>query len=94
MRVETISRARFPGANTPAESRQHTSPEKLLTTGQVAQLTGLSESYFEKGRIYGYGPSFIRLRPKSRSGAIRYRPEDLRRWLAERECNPEEVCHD
>lgn len=61
----------------------------LLTTGQLATLTGLSQSYFEKGRICGRGPNFIRLRPESRSGAIRYRPEDVQRWLAQHECNPE-----
>lgn len=85
MRVETMSRARFEGASTSVDPR----PEKLLTTGQLATLTGLSQSYFEKGRIYGYGPNFIRLRPESRSGAIRYRPEDVRRWLDQRECCPE-----
>lgn len=87
-----MSRARSGGAiSTPAP---RSLPEKLLTTGQVATLTGLSESYFEKGRIYGYGPKFIRLRPASRSGAIRYRPADVQRWLEERECNPEVMNHD
>lgn len=94
MQSATLPRARSGRESNTAVTRSISPAEKLLTTGQVAQLTGLSESYFEKGRIYGYGPSFIRLRPKSRSGAIRYRPEDLQRWLAERECNPEEVCHD
>lgn len=89
MRVETMSRARFAGTNTAVDHRQTVHPEKLLTTGQLATLTGLSQSYFEKGRIYGYGPNFIRLRPESRSGAIRYRPEDVRRWLDQRECCPE-----
>lgn len=93
MQSATLSRARSGGATNTAVIRSLSFAEKLLTTGQVAQLTGLSESYFEKGRIYGYGPKFIRLRPKSRSGAIRYRPEDLQRWLTERECNPEEVRH-
>lgn len=89
MRVETMSRARFEGTNTAVDNRQTAHPEKLLTTGQLATLTGLSQSYFEKGRIYGYGPNFVRLRPESRSGAIRYRPEDVRRWLDNRECSPE-----
>jgi predicted DNA-binding transcriptional regulator AlpA len=67
--------------------------ERLLTTGQVATFTGMSESYFEKGRVYGYGPPFIRLRPGSKSGAVRYRLSAVMRWLEERQCNPEEVRH-
>ncbi len=93
MHVETASRARFRGASTPAEICQPANPEKLLTTGQVATLTGLSQSYFEKGRIYGYGPSFIRFRPESRSGAVRYRLSAVIHWLEACQCNPEEMRH-
>lgn len=67
--------------------------ERFLTTGQVAKLTGMSESYLEKGRVYGYGPPFIRLRPASKSGAIRYRHSAVMGWLEERQCNPEEMHH-
>lgn len=67
--------------------------ERFLTTGQVATLTGMSESYLEKGRVYGYGPPFIRLRPGSKSGAIRYRLSAVMRWLEGRQCNPEEARH-
>lgn len=87
MRVETISRARIPGANILAEIRQPTNPEKLLTTGQVATLTGMSTSWLEKGRIYGWGPKYLRLSP----GATRYRWSDILTYLQERECNPEGV---
>ncbi len=34
----------------------------LLSTKELSTATGLSASYFEKGRIYGYGPKFIRLK--------------------------------
>lgn len=62
---------------------------KYLTTKQLPEITGLSKSFFEKGRIYGYGPQFIRIASGSRAGKILYRPEDVERWLAARECNPE-----
>lgn len=89
MQPSMLLRARSGGATSNAAPRPLAFVEKLLTTGEVATLTGLSQSYFEKGRIYGYGPNFIRLRPESRSGAIRYRPDDVRRWLNQRECCPE-----
>lgn len=89
MQVKSISGAHFGGANTPIENRQPANPDRLLTTGQVATLTGLSESYFEKGRVYGYGPKFIRLRQGRRGGAVRYRPADVQSWLDEQQCDPE-----
>ncbi len=87
MYVETASSARLCGASTPAHIRQPANPEKLLTTGQVATLTGMSMSWLEKGRIYGWGPKYLRLS----AGAIRYRWSDILTYLQERECNPEEV---
>ena len=30
---------------------------KLLTTKELANLSGFSTSYFEKGRVLGYGPA-------------------------------------
>ncbi len=65
------------------------SPSRLLTTKQLPEITGLSKSFFEKGRIYGYGPQFIRIKSGRRAGKILYRPEDVERWLSERECDPE-----
>lgn len=62
-----------------------------LTTKQLPGVTGLSKSFFEKGRIYGYGPKFIRIASGDRAGKILYRPEDVEYWMTERECNPEEV---
>lgn len=63
-------------------------PEKLLTTKEVATLTGLSVSFFNKRRIYGGGPKFLRLNANSKIGAIRYRLCDVLDWLAARECEP------
>lgn len=70
------------------------SPTKLLTTKQLPAVTGLSQSFFEKGRIYGYGPPFIRIRSGKRAGKILYRPADVELWLVSQEFNPEEACHD
>lgn len=69
-----------------------TNRNKYLTTKQLPEITGLSKSFFEKGRIYGYGPQFIRIASGSRAGKILYRPEDVERWLTARECNPEVGC--
>ncbi len=53
----------------------------------------MSESFLTKGRIYGYGPPYIRLRPDSKGGAVRYRLSAIIRWLEERQYNPEEARH-
>lgn len=66
---------------------------RLLTTKQLPEITGLSKSFFEKGRIYGYGPQYIRIASGKRAGKILYRPEDVELWMAERECNPEGADH-
>jgi predicted DNA-binding transcriptional regulator AlpA len=62
---------------------------ELLTTKEVATLTGFSESYFEKARIYGYGPTFLRVRSTGRTGKILYRRAAVDAWLAAQECDPE-----
>lgn len=67
------------------------SRNRYLTTKQLPEITGLSRSFFEKGRIYGYGPQFIRIASGTRAGKILYRPQDVENWLAARECNPEEA---
>lgn len=61
---------------------------RLLTTKQLPEVTGLSKSFFDKGRIYGYGPLFIRIASGNRAGKILYRLEDVERWLASQEQNP------
>lgn len=70
-----------------------TQRNKFLTTKQLPEITGLSKSFFEKGRIYGYGPQFIRIASARRAGKILYRPIDVESWLCARECNPEDFNH-
>jgi hypothetical protein len=67
---------------------------RLLTTKQLPEVTGLSKSFFDKGRIYGYGPQFIRIASGCRAGKILYRLEDVERWLASRQCDPEAMRDD
>ncbi len=81
-------------ASSTAPLRPLAHPEKLLTTKEVATLTGLSASFFNKRRIYGGGPKFLRLNANSKIGAIRYRLPDVLDWLATRECVLEVLCND
>lgn len=64
-------------------------PTALLTTKQLPAITGLSKSFFEKGRIYGYGPKFIRIKSGRRVGKVLYWPEDVYAWMTSHLCNPE-----
>lgn len=63
--------------------------KELLTTKEVATLTGFSASYFEKARIYGYGPKFLRVQSTGKTGKILYRRAAVENWLAAQECDPE-----
>lgn len=56
----------------------------LLTTKQLPAITGLSKFYFEKGRIYGFGPPFFKL-----GGRIFYRLRDVLAWMNARRVDPE-----
>lgn len=67
----------------PTHSAKADLKKSLLTTKEVSTLTGFSTSYFEKGRINGYGPDFLRIR-----GRILYRLEAVENWLAAHECQP------
>jgi len=89
-----MKRSYLLGADDPhssAISTKHRSgkTKSLLTTKDVARFTGLSASYFEKGRVYGYGPKFIRLKANGKTGKVLYRVEAVEEWLAEQECEPE-----
>lgn len=70
-----------------------TTDKELLTTKEIATLTGFSESYFEKARIYGYGPTFLRVRSTGKTGKILYRRAAVEAWLAAQECDPEAYAH-
>jgi excisionase family DNA binding protein len=52
--------------------------ETILRTADAARYLNLAESTLEKLRVYGGGPTFIRLGAR----AVRYRREDLDGWLA------------
>lgn len=67
---------------------------RLLSTKEVARLTGFSASYFEKGRIYGYGPRFIRLKSNGKTGKVLYRREAVMEWLAVHDSEPGVQTHD
>lgn len=51
----------------------------LRTPRYVADLCGVSLNTLKSWRHRGYGPPFIRFGPKE--GTVRYRQEDLDRWL-------------
>ena len=59
-----------------------------LCTKQVAALTGYSASYFEKGRVYGYGPPYYKPR-----GKVTYRRSEVEAWLEVQRVNPEGVAN-
>lgn len=52
--------------------------DEWLCTKQVARLTGLSPSYFEKSRLRGrgYGPPWHKI-----GGRVRYRLSEVLAWL-------------
>jgi excisionase family DNA binding protein len=52
--------------------------ETILRTADAARYVNLAVSTLEKMRVYGGGPTFVRLGAR----AIRYRREDLDAWLA------------
>jgi DNA-binding transcriptional regulator YdaS (Cro superfamily) len=51
---------------------------KLLTQGEAAELLGVSPSTLNCWRAQRRGPAFVRL---STRRCVRYKPEDLRRWI-------------
>ncbi|WP_370234212.1 MULTISPECIES: helix-turn-helix transcriptional regulator [Henriciella] len=63
------------------EQRLDPRPEEYLTTKQVAELTGLSISYFQVARSMGSEDQ----PPYSRHGRrVVYRRSDVDRWMQER----------
>ena len=54
--------------------------EELLTTRDAARVLGMRPSALESWRWKGEGPPHVRLTAR----AIRYRREDLERFIAER----------
>lgn len=94
MLPSTQVRARSGAMNIDAAIDPQWPPDKLLETWRVAKLINMSKSWLEKGRIYSYGPPFIRMRRSgSKVGAIRYRLSAVVRWLEEQQCDPEAGCN-
>jgi hypothetical protein len=50
--------------------------EPLLSTADVARITGRAVSTLEKDRLFGSGPAFVKI-----GRLVKYRPCDLRAWL-------------
>ena len=70
------------------KAKSHPLPDYLrsiLSTAETSVYTNLSTSYLEKGRIKGYGPTFVYLTSKR----VGYRRQDLDAWLAARVKLPE-----
>ena len=57
----------------------------LIRTEDAAELLGLSPATLHHWRSRGEGPQFVKL-----GGAVRYRPEDLEKWIASRTVKPEQ----
>lgn len=51
-------------------------PERLVSAAEVALFLGVSYCTLAKHRIYGTGPSYIKI-----GGKIAYRAEDVLTWL-------------
>ena len=58
---------------------QHTE-KLLLTEAEAARTLGFTPRFLQERRYRGGGPKFVRVSAR----AIRYRPEDLQAWAAER----------
>ena len=50
--------------------------EPLLSTSDVARISGRSVSTLEKDRLFGTGPAFLKI-----GRLVKYRPSDVREWL-------------
>ena len=93
MKHSYLSGAEYPQSTATSTKPRNPKTKSLLTTKDVARLTGLSASYFEKGRVYGYGPKFIRLKSIGKTGKVLYRVEAVEEWLKEQECEPGVYTH-
>jgi predicted DNA-binding transcriptional regulator AlpA len=58
--------------------------DQLLREKEAARFLGVSASWLQKARCYGYGPQFTRVGRRS----IRYRRSDLEQYLADNTTPP------
>jgi predicted DNA-binding transcriptional regulator AlpA len=54
--------------------------ERLLTPQELSERLNIEQTLLERQRCNGEGPPYVRISPR----VIRYRPEDVSRWLASR----------
>lgn len=54
----------------------------LLTETEAAKILGFSPRTLQKWRVRGHGPRFIKI--SDNKGPVRYRPQDLHTFLADR----------
>lgn len=52
----------------------------LLTEAEAAELLGFTPRFLQNRRVRGDGPPYVAVSAR----AVRYLPEDLRSWAAER----------
>jgi predicted DNA-binding transcriptional regulator AlpA len=64
---------------TSKQGSERTQPRRLLTTGDLAELLGMTRTAIYNMRSRGGGPRWIRIEARS----VRYRPEDVEAWLEE-----------
>lgn len=57
--------------------RRRLSPHRYLRTPEAAKFLGLSDRTLEKHRMFGTGPTFLKL-----GGRVVYTMDDLTRWAA------------
>jgi len=58
--------------------------QTLFCTKILARYTGLSTSFFEKGRVYHYGPPYRKLR-----GRVLYKKSEVDAWIEAHRTDPE-----
>ena len=75
-------------AQTPTQDERVKRLEKRLEEleKEVAELLNVSLSWLQKGRVYGQGPDYIKL--KSPKGAIRYRISDIEQFVEQSQRAP------
>lgn len=53
----------------------------LMNEQQVAEMLGVSRAWLQQMRVKGGGPRFYKI-----GGAVRYDNEQIKAWIAAREC--------
>jgi predicted DNA-binding transcriptional regulator AlpA len=63
------------------DTKEKASPTHLLSREEIQKEYGLTRRWLELAALTGNGPPFIKIGART----VRYRRDDLERWLAERE---------